>query len=146
MTSSDSSQAVVGAGGVVMRGERLSPQVLLVRYRSGAWVFPKGHIEAGETPLQTALREVSEETGVAASLVAPLPNTRYTNDQGVVRDIFWFLMTTQSDAPQLEDTFSEGGFVPLIEAQTRLSHPEDQNLLLQAAALWQHAHDTQGTT
>ena len=40
-------KAVPGAGGVVFndRGE-----VLLIRDRNGFWVFPKGHLEPGETP------------------------------------------------------------------------------------------------
>lgn len=135
--SDNHKQAVAGAGGVVLRGEAGRPEVLLVRYRSGAWVFPKGHIEPGETHEQTAVREVQEETGVAASIVAALPSTHYTNDKGVAREVFWFLMTTQQAAQTLEDTFSEGGFVPLEEARTRVSYPEDRQLLEQAAALWE---------
>lgn len=51
------------AGVVIHAG---SPrQYLLLHYPSGHWDFPKGHIEAGETELQAALREVTEETGIA---------------------------------------------------------------------------------
>ena len=62
------------AGGVVYRlaGERR--EFLLVRARKpvGAWVFPKGHIEAGESPEDAAVREVMEEAGIRATIVAPL--------------------------------------------------------------------------
>ena len=37
-----------------------------------AWVLPKGHIEPGETPEAAAVREVEEESGCLATIVAPL--------------------------------------------------------------------------
>jgi 8-oxo-dGTP pyrophosphatase MutT (NUDIX family) len=62
------------AGGVVFRVVGNQRQYLLVRARdpAGAWVFPKGHIEVGESPEQAALREVAEEAGVRATIVADL--------------------------------------------------------------------------
>ncbi len=39
-------------------------QVLLIQHHSGHWAFPKGHPEQEETPLQTAERELFEETGL----------------------------------------------------------------------------------
>jgi diadenosine hexaphosphate hydrolase (ATP-forming) len=160
MISSDPGVSAVrpvpGAGGVVLRGAATSssgPEVLLVRYRSGAWAFPKGHIEAGERPEQTAVREVQEETGVAAQILGPLSATRYTNDRGEAREITWFLMAATITASAgtgsaaLEDTFSEGGFVELSAAHTRLSYAGDRALLDEAldqyAALAQYAAPTQ---
>ncbi|MEA2874147.1 MAG: hypothetical protein QOH67_4123 [Hyphomicrobiales bacterium] len=54
------------AGGIVVRQRHGEPEYLLVRARepAGAWVFPKGHIEAGESPEDAASREVLEEAGV----------------------------------------------------------------------------------
>ena len=129
---------VPGAGGVVLRGGADSPQVLLVRYRSGTWAFPKGHLEAGETSLEAAQREVHEETGVRAQVRGALPATTYTNDRGEARRIDWFLMAAEVDGTdtQLEDTFSEGGFFGSAEATDRLSFAEDRDLLAQALALW----------
>ena len=42
---------------------------LLVCEHGGYWVFPKGHMEAGESEHETALREVKEETGLDVTLV-----------------------------------------------------------------------------
>ena len=55
---------VEGAGGVVFNGQGL---VLLLGHRNGTWVFPKGHLDPGETELEAALREVEEEAGVATT-------------------------------------------------------------------------------
>ena len=125
------STPVLGAGGVVF-----GPLgVLLVRYRSGAWAFPKGHVEAGETLEQAAVREVHEEGGVSATITAALSPTSYTNDRREQRQIHWYAMQTVSTRPVLEDTFAEGGFFAPEQAAQMLSYPEDRQLLLQALAL-----------
>ena len=43
--------------------------LLLFQRGSGTWSFPKGHMEAGETEQQTALRELFEETGFRTRLI-----------------------------------------------------------------------------
>ena len=39
---------------------------LLVHQKKGHWGFPKGHADPGETPTETALRELGEEAGVTS--------------------------------------------------------------------------------
>lgn len=41
-----------------------SVQFLLVKHNAGHWAFPKGHPEKNETNVQTATRELAEETGL----------------------------------------------------------------------------------
>lgn len=52
---------------------------LLVQHQAGHWAFPKGHPEGNETPIQTARRELAEETGLAEVrlLDAPAFEERY---------------------------------------------------------------------
>src|SRR6476660_5120506 len=59
------------SGAIVVRLDRDQPQVLLVSAKRNPrnWIFPKGHIEKGESPEQAALRETREEAGVSASLI-----------------------------------------------------------------------------
>ena len=63
---------IAAAIAVVLRGDKL----LLVRRShkpdAGRWGFPGGKIEPGETVLAAALRELAEETGVAADAVEVL--------------------------------------------------------------------------
>jgi deoxyribose-phosphate aldolase len=51
------------AGGVVVREDTSGLRVLLIEDRYGHWTWPKGHTESGETPADTATREITEETG-----------------------------------------------------------------------------------
>ncbi len=63
---------VVGAIAVVRRGD----QVLLAKRSKGGyigrWGFPGGHVERGETVIEAAMRELTEETGVTAEPVGIL--------------------------------------------------------------------------
>jgi len=53
------------AGGVVFRHNQGSElEILLIQDAKNRWTIPKGHIEPGETPQQTAKREISEEAGL----------------------------------------------------------------------------------
>lgn len=56
-------------GAVVFAGNREGRKYLLIRSQSGFWGYPKGHMEAGETEEETAMREVKEETGAEVQFV-----------------------------------------------------------------------------
>lgn len=115
----------LGAGGVVFNEKG---EVLLLRDRMGFWVFPKGHPEPGETLEAAAVREVLEETGVKAEVLAPLFPTRYVNPKGVEREVHWFLMRGTGE-PRLEKGMTGLGWFGLEEARLLLSFPEDLRLL-----------------
>jgi len=68
------------AGGVLVRMVRGRPMVAAIRPRGkpeGLWTLPKGQIDPGESPAETAVREVREETGVSGRLVEKLGDVRY---------------------------------------------------------------------
>jgi 8-oxo-dGTP pyrophosphatase MutT (NUDIX family) len=49
----------------IILSERGLPRFLLIHQTVGHWAFPKGHPEENETPIESARRELMEETGVS---------------------------------------------------------------------------------
>ena len=66
-------------------------KVLLIQQTKGHWGFPKGHIEVGETDIETAIREVKEETNLDVEVNE---NKRYTmeyvTDKGTLKQVVLF--------------------------------------------------------
>jgi bis(5'-nucleosidyl)-tetraphosphatase len=71
-------QQVKACGFILFRGGRTDPQksFLLMKHRD-RYDLPKGHVESGESDLECALREMTEETGIPASAVEIEPNFQY---------------------------------------------------------------------
>ena len=114
---------VVSAGGVVLKGD--PPEVLVVSLRGGRVVtLPKGQVEPGERYPETAVREVREETGVEASVLAPLGRVRYYftvhEPEGPVtvsKEVHYFLMRHLGGTPRPQLTEVENAFfLPASEA------------------------------
>ncbi|MBR3254647.1 MAG: NUDIX domain-containing protein [Clostridia bacterium] len=67
-------------------------KVLLVQQTKGLWGFPKGHVEAGETEIETAIREVKEETNLDVEINE---NKRYSmeyiTDRGTLKKVVLFI-------------------------------------------------------
>lgn len=120
---------VGGAGGVVFRHDG---SVLLLQHLEGTWVFPKGHLDPGESALEAALREVEEEAGVFATSpdTSIRETTHYENASGVPRAITWYLFLTDAVKPVLREfLFPAGDFFTPEEARQHLSFEEDKRLL-----------------
>jgi len=67
-------------------------KVLLIQQTKGHWGFPKGHVESGETEIETAKREVKEETNLDVEIDE---NKRYTmeyiTDKGTLKQVVLFI-------------------------------------------------------
>ena len=114
-----------------MNGE---PEYLLVEARRsrGQWVLPKGHIERGETPEEAAVREVEEEAGVRAVVVARAGESEYDVDRKPVRVVF-YLMRYQGETDRQEDR--DLTWRPFGEALRLLRFDDTRRVLMQAHAL-----------
>jgi 8-oxo-dGTP pyrophosphatase MutT (NUDIX family) len=71
------------AGAVVMIDGRC---LVLRRADRGQWVFPKGHVEAGERAEDAAVREVREETGYEVEVGQNVLRSRLIQEEALAED------------------------------------------------------------
>jgi 8-oxo-dGTP pyrophosphatase MutT (NUDIX family) len=116
------------AGGIVSRDKGGAREYLLVQSRTNSdhWVFPKGHISAGETEEQAALREVREEAGVRAESLHPIGMTEYDMPTEKVRARFFAMRFLESCEP---DEDRESAWCGYEDARARLSFEDLRRLL-----------------
>lgn len=127
------------AGAVVFTHTPAGPEYLLLRYGGGNWGFPKGHVEAGETDVQAAQREVEEETGIPVAAQKLLPgfedDTDYRFRRGhvlVEKDVRFFLIDSAVRDVRISHEHSGFAWLPYGPALERVSF-EGPRRILQAA-------------
>ncbi|MFL5448801.1 MAG: NUDIX hydrolase [Gemmatimonadales bacterium] len=120
------------AGSIVIRLDAREPQVLLVTARRNRrnWIFPKGHIEKGETPEEAALRETREEAGISARLIGPAGILEY-GFLGAKARVEYFLVLFTREAGPPEDG-RQRIWCGLDDALERLSYKNTRKLLRKA--------------
>ena len=120
------------AGSIVVRLDTKEPQVLLVTAKRNPrnWIFPKGHIEKGETPEEAALRETREEAGVVGDLIAPAGILEY-GFLGAKARVEYFLVQFRREAGPPEDG-RQRTWCRLEDALERLNYKNSRKLLRKA--------------
>lgn len=124
------------AGGVVYSAEDGTPRYLIVRPKNGKkdeWVLPKGHIEKDEHPSVAAVREVGEEAGVFAKIVAELPPISFSlKDSSQPTRIRFYLMRKIGEVTLPEKEERGIYWAPRDEAIRMLSFDESKALVRRA--------------
>lgn len=121
------------AGGVLWRPGASGPEVALVhRLRYDDWSLPKGKREPGEDVLETAVREIAEETGVAVILGRRLRSTSYQS-AGRPKVVDYWAVRPATAGPQAtfipNDEVDRVDWLPVPAARARLSYPHDADVL-----------------
>lgn len=126
-------QRIEWAAGGVVRRTGADEYLVVHRPRYDDWTLPKGKVEAGELLVEAALREVAEETGVAAVVDRAIGTVSY--DAGRVRKVVrWWTMAGDGEfTPNGE--VDERRWLPHAAARELLSYEADRNVLDRAHAL-----------
>lgn len=104
------------------------------------WVFPKGHPIGQETPKQTALRELKEETGMEVKTLIDKPtfnlNYNFTFDGvNINKEVRFFVGEVSGDMYKLcKDEVKEAGWYSLSDAAERLDYQDTKHMFTEARA------------
>ena len=122
-------------GALVFRQLDDKTELLLLKHKNGGhWSFPKGHVEGEETEVQTALREVKEETGLDIQLQEGYKEkVHYVPKLNVKKEVVYFLGRAdgQEPVPQ-EEEISETRWVDILSADHFVTYQNDKYLIRQA--------------
>jgi 8-oxo-dGTP pyrophosphatase MutT (NUDIX family) len=132
------------AGGVLVRTIRGRPMVAAIRpggKPEGVWALPKGNVDPGESPAETATREVWEETGVRGTLLEKLGDVKYVytrrDGERIFKIVSFFLLRAGrgrigdiDDAMRVE--VAEARWLPLDEAPKLLAYKGEREMAAKA--------------
>lgn len=127
---------IKSCGFIVYKAENNENFYLIIKSHNGDVGFPKGHMESGENELQTAIRELKEETGMDVDTIYdfryqieyPLPRVHDAMKQTV-----YFLGKCASDDIIIQETeVASAEFVTYDKAIEKLTFEETKNMLKKA--------------
>jgi 8-oxo-dGTP pyrophosphatase MutT (NUDIX family) len=131
----------VSAGGVVYRRRGGKVEVALISVGETArWQLPKGLVGRGEAPVEAALREVAEETGLACEVESELERVEYWYfSKGGARRVrfhkfvhFYLMRYVSGDVSGHDDEVNEARWVGLEDAEGMLAFKGERKALAEA--------------
>jgi 8-oxo-dGTP pyrophosphatase MutT (NUDIX family) len=114
--------------------------------REGTWALPKGIVDEGEKPAETALREGFEETGVRGRLESKLGDVRYVytwEGERVFKVVSFFLASALGGRigalpPGMEVEVAEARWLPLADAPRLLAYGGERQMAAKAQEMLEH--------
>jgi 8-oxo-dGTP pyrophosphatase MutT (NUDIX family) len=127
------------AGGVVVKRAGTRVQVLLIKPRGrDRWQLPKGNIDTGESPDESAVREVREEGGVDAEILSPLEPVTFFYQMGgqkFVKTVEFYLMLFRSGSPaDHDDEVDDARWFPAEQAVETITFNSERKVIEEAIA------------
>jgi len=127
------------AGGIVVDVQEGAAHIAVIARRNRAgrieWCLPKGHQENDETLVETAAREVAEETGIHGRVLATLGTIDYwfsTQERRVHKIVHHFLLEALGGELTVEnDPDHEAidvAWIPLTQVQRHLTFPNERRI------------------
>jgi 8-oxo-dGTP diphosphatase len=129
----------VSAGGVIFRKNDSSIEIALIAVKGGhVWCLPKGVIDKGESPEMTAVREVSEETGLQGRIIEKLGEINYwyyikEEEARCSKTVHFFLIEYKSgDTSQHDFEVDLVSWFPIDDALKRANYKGEREIIAKA--------------
>ncbi len=122
-------------GAIVYRKHHGNIEILLIKHvNSGHWSFPKGHVEENETEVETARREIKEETGLDVIIDPTFRETvTYYPRKDAHKIVVYFIARAKSyDYTPQEEEIAEIRWVDVGHATTILTYENDKLIVNKA--------------
>jgi len=125
------------AGAIIFRKEENRAYYLLLHYQAGHWDFPKGNIENGEKEIDTAKREIYEETGIQDvefifGFREVIEYFYYRNGQKVYKTVVFYLAKTNTKEVRLSYEHKGYAWLSYEEAIKRVTYKSSKKVLEKA--------------
>jgi len=114
-------------GAVIFDGDK----ILVIQQVKGHWGFPKGHVEEGETEVETAIREIKEETNLDVEIDETHRYVEhYSPEEGIEKDVVFFIAKkTGGEVKVQEEEVKDTQWLLPNEAMDRLTYDTSKNIL-----------------
>ncbi|HNX63648.1 MAG TPA: NUDIX domain-containing protein [Oscillospiraceae bacterium] len=122
-------------GAIVYRKFHGNTEILLIKHvNSGHWSFPKGHVEGDETEVETALREIKEETGIDVIIDPSFRETvSYYPRKDTQKSVVYFVAKAKNfDFVPQEEEISQIKWVDIGHASSVLTYENDKTIVNKA--------------
>lgn len=106
-------------------------EVLIVKHNAGHWDFPKGHVEENETEIETAIREVKEETNIDINIFSNYRyEIHYNPKENVEKTVIFFLGSNKTNDTIKQDAeIANIGWFNYNDALDILTYNDAKDLL-----------------
>ncbi len=126
---------IKAAGAIMYMIEDGVPKYLILRSaHHGEWGPPKGHADEGEAELETAMREIFEETGFSRSTFIPgfrevLEYKVDKKKKRLKKEVIFFLAEMPNDEVAISDEHTEAHLATMAEIEIMLSHDDLKKII-----------------
>lgn len=122
-------------GAVVYRKYHGNIEILLIKHvNSGHWSFPKGHVEDDETEIETAKREIMEETSIEVMIDPTFRETvSYSPKKDVQKEVVYFIARARNTNFTLQQAeVCDARWIDINYASNVLTYDNDKKIVNKA--------------
>ena len=119
-------------GCIIIRNDE---KILLIKQTQGHWGFPKGHVEGNETEIETATREVKEETNLDVSIDESKRYTEhYYTNKGRYKEVVIFVAYPKNlEVKKQDEEISDTKWCEPSEVLNQLTYESSKNMFKEMA-------------